>query len=131
MSTTAKPIATWRKVLAAIFDFLTVFFVGGYVIGHVTGNLSDDGFKLEGVPALVLFAIIVAYFAISAASSAAPCGSVCSARGEPRQRIAGRLFRPSVRSATCPAAGRSLSSMIPKSGHRFSEKIMLQQARAG
>ena len=64
MSETAKPIATWRKVLAAIFDFLTVFFVGGYVIGHVTGNLSDDGFKLEGVPALVLFAIIVAYFVI-------------------------------------------------------------------
>jgi phosphate/sulfate permease len=64
MSEAAKPIATWRKVLAAIFDFLTVFFVGGYVIGHLTNNVTDEGFHLEGVPALVLFAIIVAYFVL-------------------------------------------------------------------
>ena len=38
--------------------------VGGYVIGHLTNNVTDDGFKLEGVPALVLFALIVAYFVI-------------------------------------------------------------------
>jgi len=64
MSEAARPVATWRKVLAAIFDFLTVFFAGGYLIGHLTGNLTDDGFKLDGAPALLLFAVIVAYFVV-------------------------------------------------------------------
>jgi hypothetical protein len=58
------PAATWRKVLAAILDFLMVFVVGGYVIGQLTGNLVDGGFTLEGAPALILFAVIVAYFVV-------------------------------------------------------------------
>ena len=53
-----------RKVVAAILDFLTVFFAGGYAIGKYTGNLTDDGFKLEGAPALVLFAVIILYFVV-------------------------------------------------------------------
>lgn len=60
----AKPVATWRKVVAAILDFLTIFFVGGYIIGYLTGNLTGEGFKLEGGPALVLFALIVCYFVV-------------------------------------------------------------------
>jgi DMSO reductase anchor subunit len=64
MTDQRRPVATWRKVIAAIFDFLTVFFVGGYVIGKLTGNLTDDGFKLEGLPALLLFAIVIAYFVV-------------------------------------------------------------------
>lgn len=64
MSELVKPIATWRKVVAAILDFFMIFAIGGYVIGRQTGNLSDDGFKLEGVPALILFAVIAAYFVI-------------------------------------------------------------------
>jgi hypothetical protein len=60
----AAAIATWRKVVAAILDFLTIFFAGGYVIGHLTGGLTDDGFKLEGGPALVLFAVVIAYFVV-------------------------------------------------------------------
>ena len=62
MTDTVKPVATWRKVLAAILDFCTVFFVGGYVIAQLTGNVTADGFKLEGMPALLLFALIVVYF---------------------------------------------------------------------
>ena len=58
----AKPVSTFRKVLAGILDFFTVFFVGGYLIGKATGDLTDDGFNLQGWPALVLFAIVVAYF---------------------------------------------------------------------
>lgn len=58
------PVATWRKVLAAILDFLTVFFVGGYAIGYGTGNLTADGFNLQGATALILFAIIAVYFVI-------------------------------------------------------------------
>ena len=33
-----------------------------YVIGKLTGNLTDDGFKIEGLSAFLLFALIAAYF---------------------------------------------------------------------
>jgi uncharacterized RDD family membrane protein YckC len=57
----AKP-AFWRRGLAGFLDFLTVFFVGGYVIASVTGDKTDGGFNLNGMPALVLFAVIIFYF---------------------------------------------------------------------
>ena len=62
MSDPAGQVATWRKVLAAILDFLMVFFGAGYAIGLLTGNVTADGFKLEGAPALLLFALIILYF---------------------------------------------------------------------
>ena len=55
---------TWKIVFAAILDFLTVFLVGGYVIGWATGNISESGFSLNGPPAIVLLAVIVAYFVV-------------------------------------------------------------------
>jgi hypothetical protein len=61
---TAKPIATWRKVVAAILDFFFIMFLSGYLIGYLTGNLSDDGFNLKGGPALILIAVVVLYFVI-------------------------------------------------------------------
>jgi protein-S-isoprenylcysteine O-methyltransferase Ste14 len=57
---TIKPF--WRRGVAGILDFLTVFFVGGYVIGKFTGETTSDGFSLTGAPALVLFVAIAAYF---------------------------------------------------------------------
>ena len=66
MSQAAPPperhIAMWRRVLAAILDFFTVFFVGGYIIGALTGNLNSNGFTLQGTPAIILFVLIFAYF---------------------------------------------------------------------
>jgi hypothetical protein len=59
-----KPAGTWRKVIAAILDFIFIFFVGGYVIGYFTGDLTDGGFKLNGMPAFVLFAVVVLYFIV-------------------------------------------------------------------
>ncbi len=59
-----KPVATWRKVVAAVLDFFFVFVVGGYLIAKVTGGTTDDGFKLEGAPAFLLFAVVVLYFII-------------------------------------------------------------------
>jgi hypothetical protein len=59
-----KPVATWRKLLAAVLDFLTIFFVGGYVIGYLTGNLTAEGFNLDGRSALLLFAVIIVYFLV-------------------------------------------------------------------
>ena len=57
-----RPAAVWKRVVASILDFLTVFLVGGYVIGAVTGNTTSEGFQLSGWPALLLFAIVVVYF---------------------------------------------------------------------
>ncbi|MFB9264509.1 hypothetical protein ACFFWD_15235 [Bradyrhizobium erythrophlei] len=57
---TVKPF--WRRGLAGFLDFLTVFFVGGYVIGAATGQTTKDGFSLNGGPALLLFALIALYF---------------------------------------------------------------------
>ena len=56
-----RPAAVWKRVVASILDFLTVFLVGGYVIGAVTGNTTSEGFQLSGWPALLLFAIIVVF----------------------------------------------------------------------
>ena len=59
-----KHVATWRKVVAAILDFIMCFAVGGYLIARFTGNLTDNGFNLEGKPALALLALIVVYFVV-------------------------------------------------------------------
>ena len=62
MTDVVQSVPTWRRVLAAILDFVTIFFVGGYAIGYFTGNLTSEGFNLQGATALILFAIIVVYF---------------------------------------------------------------------
>jgi Kef-type K+ transport system membrane component KefB len=57
-----KRAATWRIVLAAILDFLTAFFVLGFLIASVSGGMTEDGFQLNGLPALVLFVAVFLYF---------------------------------------------------------------------
>lgn len=59
-----KPAGTWRKVFAAILDFIFIFWAGGYAIGKVTGGLTEGGFSLSGGPAILLFAVIILYFVI-------------------------------------------------------------------
>lgn len=61
-STQPVRAATWKRVVAAILDFLTVFYLGGLAIGHLSGNATGASFQLSGVPALILFALIVVYF---------------------------------------------------------------------
>jgi len=56
-----KP-ATWKVVIAAFLDFFLIFFVGGYLIAALTGGTTSEGFKLNGWPALLLFALIILYF---------------------------------------------------------------------
>ena len=34
------------------------------MIGKLTGNLTDDGFKIEGLSAFLLFALIAVYFVV-------------------------------------------------------------------
>jgi uncharacterized RDD family membrane protein YckC len=52
----------WRRGLAGFLDFLTIFFVSGYVIGEITGETTPGGFQLTGLPALACFAIVILYF---------------------------------------------------------------------
>lgn len=59
-----KPVALWRKVLAAVLDFFFSLYIAGYTIGYLTGNLTNDGFKLEGAPAMAVFALIAIYFVV-------------------------------------------------------------------
>jgi len=55
---------TWKIVVAAILDFLLVFVGAGYVIARLTGNTTATGFELNGGPALLLFALVIAYFVV-------------------------------------------------------------------
>ncbi len=64
MSETATPHPNWKIILAALLDFLTMFAIGGFVIGKLSGQSTEHGFSLSGIPALVLTALIVAYFII-------------------------------------------------------------------
>lgn len=57
-------VAGWRKVLAAVLDFFFAFYIAGYAVGYFTSDLTDGGFELKGVPALILFALIAAYFIV-------------------------------------------------------------------
>ena len=59
-----KEVSTWRKVVAAILDFIFVFAAAGYAIGYATGNVSEEGFSLKGGPAFLLFAIVILYFIV-------------------------------------------------------------------
>ena len=59
-----KHVSTWRKVFAAILDFIFIMVIAGYAIGYATGNVSDEGFELKGGPAFLLFAIVILYFVV-------------------------------------------------------------------
>jgi hypothetical protein len=53
---------TWRIVTAAVLDFFTAFFAFGYVVAVFAGATTEKGFSLDGPPAMVLLALIAAYF---------------------------------------------------------------------
>jgi hypothetical protein len=59
-----RPVAVWRKVLAAMLDFFFAFYIAGYTVGYFTSDLTDGGFELKGIPALIVFALIAGYFVV-------------------------------------------------------------------
>ena len=59
-----RNVASWRIILAFVLDLLTAFFVLGYVVSRLFGGATETGFALEGWTALLLFALIVAYFVV-------------------------------------------------------------------
>ena len=62
MSEPPKRAPVWKRVISSILDFFTAFFVFGMAIAYATGDATSTGFKLDGLPALALFALIVVYF---------------------------------------------------------------------
>ena len=79
MTDSIAPAPVWKRGLAATLDAFTAFFGFGWLIGHFTGNTTDKGFNLDGGPALLLFAIVVAYFSLAAATPAARFETASSA----------------------------------------------------
>jgi len=61
-SSGVQPVAIWKRVVATILDGFTAFFGFGMLIAVFTGDTTETGFKLDGAPALLLFALVVAYF---------------------------------------------------------------------
>ncbi|MAM08984.1 MAG: hypothetical protein CML23_00685 [Rhizobiaceae bacterium] len=61
---TPKKNPIWRIVLAYFFDVFTLFWGVGYLIGWLTGQLTPNGFDLEGSPAFLLYGIMAAYFVL-------------------------------------------------------------------
>jgi hypothetical protein len=52
------------RILAATLDVFTAFFAFGMAIAYATGATTQGGFNLDGAPALLLFALVAAYFVI-------------------------------------------------------------------
>jgi len=50
MADEIKRAAIWKRVAAAILDFMMLFFIGGFAIASLTGGLTSNGFKLQGAP---------------------------------------------------------------------------------
>ena len=48
-----RKVSQLRIVAAAILDFLTIFLLGGFIIARLTGNTTETGFQLNGLPAVV------------------------------------------------------------------------------
>jgi len=48
--------------MAGLFDLITSFAGFGYIIAKFTGNTCQNGFQLNGLPALVVFALIIVCF---------------------------------------------------------------------
>ena len=55
---------TWKKVLAFCVDFLGSFIIFGSIIAYFSGDMTSQGFHLEGMPALLLFLLVITYFVV-------------------------------------------------------------------
>ena len=54
----------WRIITAFLLDLILSFVIIGYVVAAVTGQTTKNGFQLNGLPALVWFGLIIAYFIV-------------------------------------------------------------------
>ncbi len=49
--------------MAFILDLVFSFFVIGYAVATITGDTTEEGFSLTGLPAIVMFALWILYMA--------------------------------------------------------------------
>jgi hypothetical protein len=64
IATATRPASYWKAVLSFLLDFLTAFFILGAVIANLTGQTTENGFQINGWPALLFFICLIAYFII-------------------------------------------------------------------
>ena len=57
-----KHVPGWKIVVAFILDLFTSFFIIVYIVAAFTGGTTEEGFSLSGGPALLMFALVIAYF---------------------------------------------------------------------
>ncbi len=62
----------FKKIIAAILDTITSFGGFGYLIARFTGNTTENGFELNGMPAIILFGLVIAYFVIGKYAGGTP-----------------------------------------------------------
>ncbi len=62
MSEAVKKVSTVRVIAAFLLDFFTAFFIFGYIVAKMTGNVTANGFSMQGTPALMAIALVIAYF---------------------------------------------------------------------
>ncbi len=55
-------VSSWRTILAFFLDLIFSFLIFGYIIARFTGDTTEGGFQLNGIPAVFLFLLVVAYF---------------------------------------------------------------------
>lgn len=70
-----EPVGVGRRAVAVIIDSILLAIVG-YLIASVTGGTTSDGFNLSGGPALLLFIIAMAYYAVMEKTSGATLGKM-------------------------------------------------------
>jgi uncharacterized RDD family membrane protein YckC len=58
-----QPVGVGRRAVAVIIDSILLF-VLGYVIAAMTGGTTREGFEITGAPALIWFAIALAYYVV-------------------------------------------------------------------
>ncbi len=55
-------VPTWRIVLAAILDFFMAFGLSGFAVASIFGGKTENGFELNGLPAILCLLLVGLYF---------------------------------------------------------------------
>lgn len=61
---TISHVPTWKIILSFIIDFALTLFIFGYSIAWFLNEIKDGAFNLKGIPALILFSLVFAYFMV-------------------------------------------------------------------
>ncbi|HYC35342.1 MAG TPA: RDD family protein [Usitatibacter sp.] len=68
-----EPVGVFRRAVAVIIDTILLMIVA-YALAAATGSTSDQGFNLQGAPALLLFLIFFGYYVVMEKTSGGTLG---------------------------------------------------------